>query len=347
MNDVEQDYHAQLAWRQVQQCLPTEYRLEAGQMPQEDWWDWHGHRIHLDRCPDPAARARLVLFHGLGTNGRYMTLLAGAPLRQRGLDTVAPDLPGYGVTRVAHGATVRYQDWVDAACAFLDAERSRDPRPVFLYGFSAGGMLAYHVAAIDRQIAGIVGMTFIDPRDMQVRDQTASSKLVNRVALPLARLNMRLGLGAVRLPMRLVVKMRALVNDPAALQAFLQDDTAANNRVSQAFLCSYCAYQPRVEPEQFDTCPILLTQPAQDRWTPLAISERFLRRITRVPVEVVMLDNAGHFPVEQPGLAQMHDAIVRFVETRLRQLQPGGSAQPDSTVVPFPRQPARGVTPHT
>ncbi|MFE7592437.1 hypothetical protein ACFU6K_23805 [Kitasatospora sp. NPDC057512] len=36
-------------------------------------------------------------------------------------------------------------------------------------------------------------------------------------------------------------------------------------------------------------------------------------RITKVPVETVMLDNAGHYPLEDPGLQQMEDAIADFV----------------------------------
>ena len=68
-----------------------------------------------------------------------------------------------------------------------------------------------------------------------------------------------------------------------------------------------------VEPEGFAVCPILLTQPAKDSWTPLYLSELFLRRINRVPTKVVMLDNAGHYPLEQPGLTQMCDAVVEFI----------------------------------
>ena len=72
---------------------------------------------------------------------------------------------------------------------------------------------------------------------------------------------------------------------------------------------------PVIEPEAFNVCPILLTQPAKDRWTPLHLSELFLRRIRKVPVKTVMLENAGHYPLEQPGLQQMHDAIVAFINT--------------------------------
>lgn len=86
----------------------------------------------------------------------------------------------------------------------------------------------------------------------------------------------------------------------------------AANWVSVRFLDSY-AYTPAAEPSDFDACPVLLTQPAEDRWTPHHLSGPVLSRITKVPVDTVMLDNAGHYPLEDPGLRQMEDAIADFV----------------------------------
>lgn len=57
----------------------------------------------------------------------------------------------------------------------------------------------------------------------------------------------------------------------------------------------------------------LLTQPAEDRWTPHHLSVPVLSRITKVPVGTVMLGHAGHYPLEEPGLRQMQDAIADFV----------------------------------
>lgn len=87
-----------------------------------------------------------------------------------------------------------------------------------------------------------------------------------------------------------------------------------------AFLDSYMSYRPAVEPDAFDVCPILLTQPAADRWTPLHLSELFVARIRRVPVRVVMLENAGHYPLEQPGLSQRVDAIDTFYRDAARRI---------------------------
>jgi pimeloyl-ACP methyl ester carboxylesterase len=107
--------------------------------------------------------------------------------------------------------------------------------------------------------------------------------------------------------------MSALVNDRTALKIMTADRTSAGNWVPIRFLASYLNYVPAVEPESFDACPVLLTQPVEDRWSPLELSQPVLSRITRVPVDTVMLTNAGHYPIEEPGLQQMHNAIAEFV----------------------------------
>lgn len=307
-------YAADPTWRAIQQFLPAEMRLADEALPVEEYWAWRGHQVHLDRLERPASPVTVILLHGVGTNGRQLSLIAGAPLWRRGLATVALDLPTYGQTRVARGARVTYDDWVRLVSDFVAAERQRSGRPVVLYGLSAGGMLAYHAAALSRQVAGIVGMTFLDQREILVRDVTQINLLISRVGSPLGALVAGTPLGGIRLPMRLVSKMHTLVNNPAALRVFLADRTSAGNGASLRFLASLLGYQPVIEPEDFDVCPILLTQPAEDRWTPQELSELVLGRVRHVPVTRVILECAGHYPLEQPGLAQLADAMVAFIE---------------------------------
>ncbi|MFE6668741.1 alpha/beta hydrolase [Streptomyces sp. NPDC057697] len=308
-------YRDQSAWRDLQEFLPARLRLDEDTAPEEEFWEWRGHRVHLDRYRDPAAKAKVVLHHGVGTNGRQMSLVLGAPLARRGFETVALDNLGYGLTQVEAGTTPSYDDWVDLVVDFLAFEQSRDDRPIVLYGLSAGGMLTYHVAAKAPRgtLRGIVGMTFLDQRDQQVRDETAHDRLTARMGGPLMGLLARTPAASMKYPMSLASKMSALVNDPAALKVLMKDRTSAANWVAIRFLDRYMNYAPAVEPADFDACPVLLTQPAEDRWTPLHLSLPFLSRITEVPVETVMLDNAGHYPLEEPGLQQMQDAIADFV----------------------------------
>ncbi|MFV8164938.1 alpha/beta hydrolase [Mycobacterium sp. 134] len=313
-------YRDQQAWRRLQNYLPDRLRLTDQTAPAEEFWDWNGHRVHLDRYASPDARAKIVLHHGVGTNGRQMSLIVGAPLAQRGFETVALDNLGYGLTQVRPGAPVSYDDWVDLVVDFLAYEQSRDDRPIVLYGLSAGGMLTYHVAAKAPKgtLRGIVGMTFLDQRNRKVRNDTAHDKLTARFGVPAMDLLARTPAARVRIPMTLASKMSALVNDRAALKIMTADRTSGGNWVPIRFLSSYLNYTPAVEPAEFDACPILLTQPAEDRWTPIELSQPVLSRITRVPVQTVMLANAGHYPLEEPGLTQMQDAITEFVTVNTR-----------------------------
>lgn len=302
-------YANQSAWREIQGFLPPAFQIPAGEEPAEEWWEHGGHRIHLDTYRNPDAPVKVILFHGVGTNGRQMSTILGRPLAQRGYETVAVDMPTYGVTEVAPDALVTYDDWVRIGSDLV--EKERDGRPIVLYGLSAGGMETFHVAALNGNVQGIVGMTFLDQRVPQVAIETAVTKLAGRFT-PVVTAAGGSGARRVKVPMRLVSKMHALVNDKAAARACYRDRTSAGNRVTLAFLRSYMGFVPAVEPEEFDVCPVLLTQPAADRWTPLHLSEPFLRRITKVPVETIMLDNAGHYPLEQPGLDQLVDAVDGF-----------------------------------
>lgn len=308
-------YQKQDDWEKIQAFLPSDLHFTGQYQPEEAWWNWKGHKVHLDQFRNPDARYRIVLLHGVGTNGRQMSLIAGGPLWKRGFDAVSLDLPGYGMTQVAPDEVVTYDTWVNMVSDFIDAEKKRDPRPIVLYGLSAGGMLTYHVAAKNRNVAGIVGMTFLDQRLQQVRDATARNLFMSRVGGFFASLMGDTVMGRMKAPMWLTSKMSTLVNDPEALEVFLDDRTSAGNWVSIRFLKSYLDYVPMVEPEAFTTCPVLLTQPEKDAWTPMTLSTPFLVRLEKVPVKMVMLDNAGHYPLEQPGLGQMVESITQFINT--------------------------------
>nr|VFJ51913.1 MAG: Lysophospholipase, alpha-beta hydrolase superfamily [Candidatus Kentron sp. DK] len=318
-------YTDQPAWQDIQAFLPRERHLTPETTPVERFWDWRGHRIHLDRLERKDSPVRIILFHGVGSNGRQMSMTIGAPLFQLGYDVAAIDMPPYGLTRAAPRARITYEDWVALAVDFIRAGSAGDDRPFFLYGLSAGGMLTYHVAARMAseetagagRIIGIGGTTFLDQRERMVRDRSARNLFMSRIGTPFAHLVARTPLAGLKLPMRLVSKMHRLVNDPDALRILLKDKTSAGSWASMAFLSSYLRYRPTREPEAFDACPILLTQPGADNWTPLVLSEVFLARVRQAPVKVVMLNGASHYPMEEEALARLTEAVDGFIRKRM------------------------------
>ncbi|MBO5620452.1 MAG: hypothetical protein J5959_02340 [Butyrivibrio sp.] len=51
----------------------------------------------------------MVLFHGVGGNGRLLEFIA-LPLWRSGYEVICPDLPLYGLT--AYKGKVSYPDWI-------------------------------------------------------------------------------------------------------------------------------------------------------------------------------------------------------------------------------------------
>ncbi|KAK2598157.1 hypothetical protein QQS21_005708 [Conoideocrella luteorostrata] len=307
-------YAGQQAWRDIQTFLPHRLHFTTEHSPTEEFWLHDGHNIHLDRWPNPSSKVRIIMHHGVGTNGRQMSLILGLPLHSAGYELVAIDMPGYGCTQISpNKKNYSYDDWVQIASDFIDYELQNDSRPIVLYGLSAGGMLTYHVAAKNKKVKGIIGMTFLDMRNQQVVDETARNIIMSRIGLPLAKLANITGLPWLKLPMSWTSKMNTLVNNDSALRVFLKDKTSAGSSASMRFLATYANYRPVLEYEDFDVCPVLLTQPAEDRWTPLHLSELVLEKMSKVKVQIIQLDGAGHYPLEDRGLQQMADAIIAFL----------------------------------
>lgn len=306
-------YENQQAWRDVQSFLPEQYHYTDTYKPAEENWNWHGNQVHLDTFRNPDAKAKIIEFHGAGTNGRQISMIVGGPLAQDGYETIAVDMPTYGVTDVAPHTIISYDDWVQCGSDLIDAELAKDDRPIFLYGLSAGGMETYHVAARNKKVAGIIGMTFLDQRSKDVQMTTTNNWFWGTFGIPMIGMAVHTGLSAFKMKMSIPSKMSALVNDPACLKIMLDDKTSGGNKVSMRFMNTYMTYAPDIEPENFDVCPVLLTQPDADKWTPQRLSDPFLDKITKVKVTRTTLRNGSHYPIEATALTDLHREILNFL----------------------------------
>ena len=99
---------------------------------------WKGNQVHLDTYRNPSAKAKVILFHGIGMNGRQMTTIIGRPLAEDRFEVIAFDMTIYGETVVNRNMTITFSDWVECDSDYVDYEFFRDNRPIFLYGLSAG-----------------------------------------------------------------------------------------------------------------------------------------------------------------------------------------------------------------
>jgi len=310
-------YQNQGSWREIQSFLPQGYQLTDATMPKEECWDWKGNQIHLDTYRNPSAKAKIILFHGVGTNGRQMTTIIGRPLADDGFEVIALDMPIYGETVINKAMTISFSDWVECGNDYVNHERSRDDRPIFLYGLSAGGMETYFVAAKNKRVKGIIGMTFLDQREKAVRMTTAKNWFWGTCGTALAKTSCLVGLSKFKMKMSVCSKMDTLCNDENALRTMLKDKTSAGNKVNMKFLSDYMSYIPEVEPQEFDVCPIILTQPEDDRWTPEFLSDIVLNKIKKVTVRKVKLRNGSHYPIEAEALEDLHQYIMEFINENL------------------------------
>jgi alpha-beta hydrolase superfamily lysophospholipase len=316
-DDRMQTYADHPAWLRYQPHFPPHMRCTPASTPREDWWRWRGLDVHLDRLAVPASPIKVIVLHGAGAYGRVMA--PAAVLAQRhGYETVTPDLPGYGLTRVPW-QQMTYPLWVDCVAELIAAERARDGRPIVLFGVSLGGLLAYQAAARSRDVIGVVATTLADPREREVRRGFARTPLLGSAGLWLLD---RLAPLADNLPLPIawMTKMDRISNLPA-LSALVQGDRLGGGSwVPARFLRTLMSTPPDIEPEQFAVCPVLLAHPGRDRMTDIALSRRFFERLA-APKRMVVLDGASHMPTEHPGVDQLEAAVVAFMAERVRSVR--------------------------
>jgi carboxylesterase len=94
-----------------------------------------------------------LLIHGFAGTPPEMRGL-GEYLAASGYDVMGPLLAGHGLTPEAMAHT-RWTDWARSAQEAYDALR-RDCQQVFVCGQSLGGTLALHLAANNREVAGVI-----------------------------------------------------------------------------------------------------------------------------------------------------------------------------------------------
>lgn len=302
------NYSSELVWKEITKLLPVNNRIEDNHKPIEYYWNWGKNYIHIDRYYRSDSKAKIIMLHGVGGNGRLLSFIA-VPLFKRGFEVIAPDLPGYGLTKTLNNPV--YQDWIEVVNALFNDELKNDSRPVFLFGLSAGGMLAYQAACLNRRVSGLIVTNILDQRIQEVRDSSAVNKTISRLGMPILKFTSSIN-GNIKIPMKLVANMRSIVNSKNLLDLLIKDKLSSSASVSIKFILILLEAIPAIEPEQFDLCPLLLVHPEDDRWTPVDLSLMFFNRL-KCTKKLLMLQNGGHFPVEEPGIYQLEDYVVEFI----------------------------------
>ncbi|WP_233272124.1 alpha/beta hydrolase [Mycolicibacterium smegmatis] len=299
--------------------LPDRYRHAVA--PASTWWSWRGHDVHILRAQVPDSRARVLVLHGAGGHAAALWPFAGLAAAE-GADVLVPDLPLYGHTRVPQPRRVRYDDWVECVSDLVRHECANDDRPLVVFGASMGGLLGYEVAARTGLVAHVVATCLLDPADPAARAAAARVPVLGRVAPRVLGAADRY-VGGVRMPIRWVVKMAAMSGNPDLNRLVLRDTRGGGVHIPLGFLGSWMNFR-HTAPERFDAASVTLVHPGADRWTPPPLSIRFADRIS-APTRTVLLQNCGHYPVEEPGIGQLVTALRGVCDSVLAG---GGSSGP-------------------
>lgn len=300
----------EIYWKKYQSFFPEELRLNEKSLPTEEWWNWNDYHIHLDRFIVPSSKIKVILIHGAGGNGRLLGPYARM-LQVHGYDVVSPDLPPYGLSYSESLKSMEYNDWIKIITEFIEQELNRDGKPIVLLGASIGGMLAYHAASMSKQVKGLIVTTFVDTSNQKVRDQIAPNKVISRLG-KFTMDSFPFVLDSFSISVSKVSRMKLITNNFDLTNLIMNDPLAAGTKIPMRFLRTFLNMKPMIEPEYFDICPILLIHPEVDPMTPFNLSESFYKRL-QCKKRCVILEGAGHFPIEQPGVEQMKTAILNFL----------------------------------
>lgn len=304
-------------WSEIPKHFPEKSKINDLNRPQEVFWNWKDNKIHLDYYRNLNSKVKVILLHGVGGNGRLLSFIA-VPLHKCGYEVIAPDLPGYGISKLSK--VEDYSDWISMLNDLINDEIKKDGKPVILFGLSAGGMLAYHSACMNGNISGLIVTNLLDQRLQDVRDGSAANKLVSRIGIPLLRVLLKIN-DNIRLPMKAIANMNAIVNDDQLLKLLIKDKTSSGASVPLRLIMSLVDAEYEIEPEDFNICPVFMVHPENDMWTPINLSRLFFDRLD-CEKELVVLKDAGHFPIEKGAVDQLEKYVVAFIDRILDSSKP-------------------------
>ena len=309
----ENTYESDKSWRRLQRYLPKRNRLTRSSLPAEEYITVGNFRVHADHYLPAKPLAQVLIIHGVGGNGRLLSFIA-VPLYRLGYEVICPDLPLYGLTTYGR-TTVSYKDWETVAEQVAGYYRTAG-LPLFLFGLSAGGLLAYETACRVDNARGLIATCLLDQRIPEVTRATANNPVTAIAGKPFLKAVHKL-IGNLKLPMKSVCNMDAIVNNEAVRDILVHDRLASGASVTLEFLYGMLKPELTIEPEVFDKCPVLFTQPEKDRWTEEKLSRLFFDKLP-VNKERVLLPGAGHFPIEEEGLLALEKSCDEFMQKSLK-----------------------------
>lgn len=277
----------------------------------EYYWNWDNFDVHIDHyyVDSTQKKHKLILLHGGGGNGRLLSPIA-VFLQKLGYECIAPDLPGFGLTKIHKPNS--YYTWINLVNELVNQELKKSKSPIVLCGVSLGGMLAYQVACLNKNISGLIVTSLADTRKKSVQIGLSKNKWFGAIS-PTLLSGMSSITDDIKIPIKWTTKMWAMANNPEFVKALKNDKIGSGSAVYLKFFRTLFEVSPEIEPEDFNRCPLLFLQPEKDYIIPWSMSKPFYESLS-CKKEMVILKNCGHIPLEKPGINQMIDAATSFLD---------------------------------
>ena len=307
---INNGYDQHESWKLFQEYFPKEYRISESNKPNEYYWDWDDYKVHIDHYipnNDPK-NIKLILVHGGGGNGRLLSPI-GIALSSQGYECIAPDLPGFGLTVIKKPNS--YYTWINLLNDLIDKE-SVENKKIVLCGISLGGMLSYQVACKNKKVIALMVSSLADTSDKSTQIQLAKNKIIGTMSIPILNAAKRYT-DHLKVPIKYTTKMWAMANDTSFVDKLKKDKVGSGSWVYLKFLRTLFEAKPEIEPESFNSCDLLFFQPEDDRIIPWELSAPFYNRLN-CNKKVVFLKGCGHIPMEKPGIDQLKEAALMFLE---------------------------------
>ncbi len=308
---MKRTYEKYDSWKGFQPYFPEEYRINKDNIPDEYYWEWEDYSVHIDRYQAKGKKKsiRIILIHGGGGNGRLLSPL-GVAFSSKGYECIAPDMPGFGLTEIRKPNS--YYTWIELLNDLIDDDYKKNSKPIVLCGVSLGGMLSYQVACRNINVKGLMVSSLADTREKKIQIQLAKNKMIGYPSKHFLNAFKSIS-DQIKIPLKLTTKMWAMANNPSFVRELKNDKVGSGGWVYLKFLRTLLDAGPDVEPEDFNQCQLLFFQPDEDNIIPWEISEPFYN-ILACDKRVVFLKGCGHIPLEEPGIDQLRDAAIQFID---------------------------------
>ena len=261
---------------------------------------WRGRRIHLELYSAGPEHPTVIFHHGYGA---YSALYAPflAPLSSAGINVVALDRPGHGLSDGRRGdCTVA--ELAEVTRLVIVTHVAATARPLLIFGSSAGGMLtSCLIPYLHDVVDGYLCHGVHDPAYARPVLGAVLARVAN--AIPAAKLPYRL----------LPSQVRTGSSDIEVVRAWFlpgSDSLATFDQTLRSVFSMTVAYRPPIPVADTDR-PLLVITGNSDRIVPASRSERAARHLGLRSAEVITIDGGHMLLHENPG--EVHAALLTWM----------------------------------